>query len=106
MTSPFTVTANNVILENTCDRNIPAYVEGQLMLIGEGTPVEYREMYHKSKLKAEYKIAVCFHCIEISATTVLCSHIDRSVYRYIVSCISCPLMHGNSCQTSKIPCIR
>ena len=39
------VTATNVILENSCDRNIPAYVKGQLMLIGEGTPVEYREMY-------------------------------------------------------------
>ncbi|MDC2624684.1 DUF1080 domain-containing protein [Bacteroides ovatus] len=39
------VTADNVILENTCDRNIPAYVEGQLMLIGESAPVEYREMY-------------------------------------------------------------
>ena len=39
------VTATNIILENSCDRNIPAYVKGQLMLIGEGTPVEYREMY-------------------------------------------------------------
>lgn len=44
------VTANNVILENTCDRNIPAYVEGQLMLIGEGTPVELREMYIRELL--------------------------------------------------------
>ena len=38
-------TAANVILENVCDRNIPAFVEGQLMLIGEGAPVEFREMY-------------------------------------------------------------
>lgn len=38
-------TAANVILENTCDRNIPAYVQGQIMLIGEGAPVEFREMY-------------------------------------------------------------
>ena len=56
------ITANNVILENTCDRNIPAYVEGQLMLIGEDTPVEYREMYirelastPKFKLSSEEK---------------------------------------------------
>lgn len=39
------VTASNVILENVCDRNVPAFVEGQLMLIGEGTPIEFREMY-------------------------------------------------------------
>ncbi|MDO4757374.1 MAG: DUF1080 domain-containing protein, partial [Parabacteroides sp.] len=39
------VTANNVILENSCDRNIPAYVEGQIVLFGQGSPVEFREMY-------------------------------------------------------------
>ena len=38
-------TANNVILENVFDRNVPAFVEGQLMLIGEGAPIEFREMY-------------------------------------------------------------
>ena len=38
-------TANNVILENVYDRNVPAFVEGQLMLIGEGAPIEFREMY-------------------------------------------------------------
>jgi hypothetical protein len=38
-------TASNVILENVYDRNIPAFVEGQLMLIGEGAPIEFREMY-------------------------------------------------------------
>ena len=38
-------TTQNVILENVCDRNIPAFIEGQLMLIGEGTPIEFREMY-------------------------------------------------------------
>ena len=38
-------TASNVILENVYDRNIPAFVEGQLMLVGEGAPVEFREMY-------------------------------------------------------------
>ena len=38
-------TANNVILENVYDRNVPAFVEGQLMLIGEGAPIELREMY-------------------------------------------------------------
>lgn len=39
------MTANNVILENTCNRNIPAYVKGQLMLIGENEPAEFRDMY-------------------------------------------------------------
>lgn len=38
-------TASNVILENVYDRNVPAFVEGQLILIGEGAPVEFREMY-------------------------------------------------------------
>ena len=38
-------TASNVILENVYDRNVPAFVEGQLMLIGEGAPIEFREMY-------------------------------------------------------------
>ena len=38
-------TAANVILENVYDRNVPAFVEGQLMLIGEGAPIEFREMY-------------------------------------------------------------
>ena len=38
-------TASNIILENVFDRNVPAFVEGQLMLIGEGSPVEFREMY-------------------------------------------------------------
>ena len=38
-------TANNVILENVFDRNVPAFVEGQLMLIGEGSPIEFREIY-------------------------------------------------------------
>ena len=38
-------TASNVILENVYDRNNPAFVEGQLMLIGEGAPIEFREMY-------------------------------------------------------------
>ncbi len=38
-------TAANVILENVFDRNVPAFVEGQLMLIGEGSPIEFREIY-------------------------------------------------------------
>ncbi len=39
------LTANNVILENTCNAAIPAYVEGQIQLIGQGEPMEVREMY-------------------------------------------------------------
>lgn len=38
-------TANNVILENVCDRNLPAYTKGQLLLAGEGSPIEFRDMY-------------------------------------------------------------
>ena len=38
-------TASNVILENVWDRNIPAFIEGQLLLVGDGSPIEFREMY-------------------------------------------------------------
>lgn len=38
------VTADNVIMENTCDRELPAYVEGKILLIGQGQPIEFREM--------------------------------------------------------------
>ena len=38
-------TCNNVILENTCNREIPAYTEGQILLVGGTAPVSFREMY-------------------------------------------------------------
>ena len=38
-------TCNNVILENTCNREIPAYIEGQILLVGGTAPVSFREMY-------------------------------------------------------------
>lgn len=38
-------TCNNVILENTCNREIPAYTEGQIQLVGGTAPVSFREMY-------------------------------------------------------------
>lgn len=38
-------TAENVILENTCNREIPAYAEGQILLIAGDAPVSLREMY-------------------------------------------------------------
>lgn len=38
-------TAENVILENTCDREIPAYAEGQILLIAGNAPVSLRGMY-------------------------------------------------------------
>ena len=38
-------TCNNVILENTCNREIPAYTEGQILLAGGTAPVSFREMY-------------------------------------------------------------
>lgn len=38
-------TCRNVILENTCNREIPAYTEGQILLIGGTAPVSFREMY-------------------------------------------------------------
>ena len=38
-------TCQNVILENTCNREIPAYTEGQILLVGGTAPVSFREMY-------------------------------------------------------------
>ena len=38
-------TCRNVILENTCNREIPAYTEGQILLVGGTAPVSLREMY-------------------------------------------------------------
>ena len=38
-------TAENVILENACNREIPAYAQGQLLLIAGKAPVSVREMY-------------------------------------------------------------
>ena len=38
-------TCNNVILENTCNREIPAYTEGQILLIAGDKPVSFRDMY-------------------------------------------------------------
>ncbi len=38
-------TCNNVILENPCNRQIPAYAEGQILLIGGSEPVSFRDMY-------------------------------------------------------------
>ena len=38
-------TCENVILENTCNREIPAYAKGQILLIAGGAPVSFREMY-------------------------------------------------------------
>ena len=38
-------TCNNVILENTCNREIPAYTAGQILLIAGDKPVSFREMY-------------------------------------------------------------
>ncbi len=37
-------TTTNVILENACDRNLPAYVKGQILLISQGAPVEFRDI--------------------------------------------------------------
>lgn len=39
------ITTNNVIIENTSERNIPVYRKGKILLIGEEEPVEIREMY-------------------------------------------------------------
>ena len=38
-------TCQNVILENTCNREIPAYTEGQILLVGGTAPVSFRDMY-------------------------------------------------------------
>lgn len=38
-------TAENVILENACNREIPAYAEGQILLIAGNAPLNVREMY-------------------------------------------------------------
>ena len=38
-------TAENVTLENSCDRKSPVYEKGQILLIGEDSPIEFREMY-------------------------------------------------------------
>ena len=38
-------TCENIILENTCNREIPAYTEGQILLIAGNAPVSFREMY-------------------------------------------------------------
>lgn len=38
-------TAENVILENACNREIPAYAEGQILLIAGNAPFSVREMY-------------------------------------------------------------
>lgn len=39
------VTTNNVILENSSERHVPAYQRGKLLLIGIEQPVEFRDMY-------------------------------------------------------------
>ena len=38
-------TAENVILENACNWEIPAYAEGQILLIAGNAPLSVREMY-------------------------------------------------------------
>lgn len=38
-------TTNNVIIENTSERNIPVCKKGKILLIGKEEPVEIREMY-------------------------------------------------------------
>ena len=40
-----TTVCENVILENTCNREIPAYTEGQLLLIAGNEPVSFRNLY-------------------------------------------------------------
>lgn len=38
------VTAENVILENICDRNLAPYASGKILLISQGAPVEFRDI--------------------------------------------------------------
>ena len=38
------ITAENVVLENTCDRNIAPYGTGKILLISQGAPVELRDI--------------------------------------------------------------
>ena len=38
------VTAENVILENACDRNLAPYASGKILLISQGAPVEFRDI--------------------------------------------------------------